>query len=145
MDRASVVARTEGFVRERLADEASGHDWWHVYRVRRTAVAIGSEEGVDLFVVELAALLHDIADAKFHNGDEEIGSRTAAAWLRSLGVDEETVAHVARIIRDISFKGAGVEQPPLTPEGMVVQDADRLDALGAIGITRRFMASPDQV
>jgi uncharacterized protein len=137
-DRAAVIARTESFVRERFEGEASGHDWWHVYRVWRTAVAIGKIEQVDLDVVELAALLHDVADAKFHAGDEEIGSRTAAAWLRSLDVDEPTVRHVARIIRDMSFKEAGVEPPLLTREGMVVQDADRLDALGAIGIARAF-------
>src|ERR671917_95713 len=100
VDREWVVARTQAFVRERLEGEASGHDWWHVHRVWRTAVEIGSEEGGDLFVVQLAALLHDIADAKFHDGDEEIGPRTAADWLRSLAVDEQTVAHVAAIIRD---------------------------------------------
>lgn len=138
MDRDSVVARTQTYVCERLKGEASGHDWWHVHRVWRTAVEIGSEEGADLFVVQLAALLHDIADAKFHDGDEEIGSRTAADWLRSLDVDEPTIAHVSQIIRDMSFKGAGVPTPMSTREGMVVQDADRLDALGAIGIARAF-------
>jgi uncharacterized protein len=138
VDRESAITRTSAFVRERLAGEASGHDWWHVYRVWRTAVAIGREEGADLFVVQLAALLHDIADAKFHDGDEEIGPRTAADWLRSMGVDEPTVEHIARIVRDMSFQGADVPPPPLTREGMIVQDADRLDALGAIGIARAF-------
>src|SRR5215211_1269218 len=93
VDRDSVVAKTQAHVREHLTGESSGHDWWHVHRVWRTAVDIGSEEGVDLFVVQLAALLHDIADAKFHDGDEEIGARTAAAWLRSLDVDKQTVDH----------------------------------------------------
>jgi uncharacterized protein len=138
VDRESVITRTSAFVRERLAGEASGHDWWHVYRVWRTALAIGREEGADLYVVQLAALLHDIADAKFHDGDEELGARTAADWVRSVGVAEPTVEHVARIIRDISFKGAEVSSPALSREGMVVQDADRLDALGAIGIARAF-------
>jgi uncharacterized protein len=138
VERESVIRCTSDFVHERLAGEASGHDWWHVYRVWRTALAIGREEGADLYVVQLAALLHDIADAKLHDGDEEIGAQTGADWLRSLGVDEPTVGHVARIIRDISFQGAGVPTPPLTREGMVVQDADRLDALGAIGIARAF-------
>lgn len=138
VDREWVVARTQAFVREQLGGEASGHDWWHVHRVWRTAVEIGSEEGADLYVVQLTALLHDIADAKFHDGDEEIGPRTAADWLRSLDVDEQTFAHVAEIIRDMSFKGAGVQTPMQTREGMVVQDADRLDALGAIGIARAF-------
>jgi uncharacterized protein len=138
VDRQYVVARTQAFTREQLAGDASGHDWWHVYRVWRTAIEIGREEGVDLSVVELAALLHDIADAKFHDGDKEIGPHTAAAWLRSLDVAEETVEHVAAIVRDMSFKGAGVDTPMATREGMVVQDADRLDALGAIGIARAF-------
>jgi uncharacterized protein len=138
VDRDSVVATTQAFVRGQLAGEASGHDWWHVHRVWRTAVVIGTVEEADLYVVQLAALLHDIADAKFHDGDEEIGSRTAADWLRSLVVDDPTIAHVAGIIRDMSFKGAGVETPMPTREGMVVQDADRLDALGAIGIARAF-------
>ena len=139
MDRQRVVARTQAFAREQHTGEASGHDWWHVHRVWRTAIEIGRNEGVDLFVVELAALLHDIADAKLHDGDEEIGPHTAAAWLRSLGVAEQTVEHVAAIVRDISYKGAGVQTPMSTREGMVVQDADRLDALGAIGIARAFV------
>jgi uncharacterized protein len=106
--------------------------------VWRTAVEIGREEGADLFVVQLAALLHDIADAKFHNGDHEIGPRIAADWLRSLHVDEPTIEHVASIIRGVSFRGAGVATPMATREGMAVQDADRLDAMGAIGIARAF-------
>jgi uncharacterized protein len=133
-----MVERTRVFVRERLSGEATGHDWWHVYRVCRTAMEIGREEGADLYVVELAALLHDIADAKFHDGDHEVGPRVAADWLRSLGVDESTTEHVAAIIRGVSFKGAAVETPMATREGMAVQDADRLDALGAIGIARAF-------
>ena len=138
MDRDSIVAKTQAYVRERLAGESSGHDWWHVHRVWRTAMAIGSEEGVDLFIVQLAALLHDIADAKFHAGDEEVGPGVAVDWLRSNDVDEPTITQVAGIIRDLSFKGAGVPTPMPTREGMVVQDADRLDALGAIGIARAF-------
>ena len=138
MDRESVVARTAAFVRDQLEGEASGHDWWHVHRVWRTAIEIGKEEGADLYLVQLAALLHDIADAKIHDGDEEIGPRTATNCLRSVEVDEQTVDHVAAIIRDMSFKGAGVSTPMPTREGMIVQDADRLDALGAIGIARAF-------
>jgi uncharacterized protein len=137
-DQRTVLDRTRAFVRERCAGESSGHDWWHIDRVCRTAVAIGREERVDLYVVELAALLHDVADWKFHDGDEEIGPRMAGAWLRSLGVDAETVAHASEIVRDISFKGAGVPTPMRTREGDVVQDADRLDGLGAIGIARAF-------
>ncbi len=138
MEREDVVDRTKVFVRERLSGEATGHDWWHVHRVWRTAMEIGREEGADLFVVQLAALLHDIADAKFHHGDHDVGPRVAAEWLRSLEVDEPTIEQVAAIIRGVSFKGAGVATPMATREGMAVQDADRLDALGAIGIARAF-------
>src|SRR5918995_6559768 len=99
VDQDWVVARTQAYVREQLAGEASGHDWWHVHRVWRTAIEIGREGGIDLYVVELAALLHDIADEKFHNGDEEIGPHAAAAWLRSLEVAGQTVEHVAAIVR----------------------------------------------
>jgi len=137
-----VLRRTGAFVRERLAETpgatATGHDWWHVCRVRRTALAIAAAEGGDPFVVELAALLHDVADRKFGGGDWGAGARAAAAWLRSLGVDHQTVDQVAAIIDGLSFKGAGVPTPMATPEGAAVQDADRLDALGAIGIARAF-------
>ncbi len=138
LDRELVIERTRAFVRARCEGETTGHDWHHVDRVRRTALVIGREEEADLYVVELAALLHDVADWKFHDGDEEIGPHTAASWLRSLGVEEETVAHVRDIVRDISFKGAGVPTPMRTREGDVVQDADRLDGIGAIGIARAF-------
>ena len=118
--------------------EGSGHDWWHVYRVWKNAIHIGKQESVDIFVVELAALLHDVADWKFHDGNDEIGPQVAKEWLESLSVSEEIVSHVCQIIKDISFKGAGVVTAMKTTEGMVVQDADRLDALGAIGIARTF-------
>lgn len=132
------MERTEELVRERLMGEGTGHDWWHTDRVRRMALRIGAEEGVDLGVVELAALLHDLHDWKFNGGDEEIGPEAAAAWLRQNGADEETVGHVREIVATLSFKGHGVPTPMRTREGAVVQDADRLDALGAIGIARAF-------
>jgi uncharacterized protein len=106
--------------------------------VWKNAVHIGKLEKVDLFVVELAALLHDIADWKFHDGNEDIGPQLARDWLESLFVDENVISHVCEIIQDISFKGAGVATNMKTTEGMVVQDADRLDAMGAIGISRAF-------
>ena len=137
-DPQTVLDRTRAFVRERCENEFSGHDWQHVDRVRRMALAIGREEGADLYVVELAALLHDVADWKFHDGDDEIGPETAASWLRSLGVDGETTAHVREIVATISFKGAGVPTLMRTREGEAVQDADRLDGIGAIGIARAF-------
>ena len=132
------ITRTEAYVREKLPIDATGHDWHHVFRVRRNALAIGRTESVDLLVVELTALLHDIADHKFHGGDETAGPRTARQWLESLQAPEDLIEQVCQIIARLSFKGAAVAQEPLSLEGMVVQDADRLDALGAIGIARAF-------
>ena len=132
----AVVAATAAFVRERLAGHGGGHDWFHTERVMRLARRLAEIEGADLFVVELAALLHDIADYKF-SGDEEASGRQAAAWLTGQGVDAAVVAHVVEIINTLSFKS--VDQPRMrTLEGQCVQDADRLDAIGAIGIGRAF-------
>src|SRR3954471_2739577 len=99
----SWITRTEEFVRERLPIDATGHDWQHVFRVRRNALAIAEAEGADRGVVELAALLHDIADHKFHGGDEQLGATTARQWLEQLGVPEDVVAHVCQIISRLSF------------------------------------------
>jgi uncharacterized protein len=133
-----ILERTANHVQSALASEGSGHDWWHIERVWRMAKRIGQAEGADLLVVELAALLHDIADWKAHGGDATIGPKTAMTWLASLNAEPKIVQHVGEIIANISFKGAGVEQPALSLEGKVVQDADRLDAIGAIGIARTF-------
>jgi uncharacterized protein len=133
-----LIERTETFIRTRLAGDASGHDWHHVDRVRRTAVMIGAAEGADLHVVELGALLHDVADWKFHAGDLNAGPTAAREWLISQSVPEMTIAQIESIIREVTFKGAGVETKPTTLEGQCVQDADRLDAIGAIGIARTF-------
>lgn len=133
-----LIEQTAAYVKKVLADEGTGHDWWHIERVWRMAKRIGQDEQADLTVVELAALLHDIADWKAHNGDSAIGPKKASDWLNSLGVDPAIVKQVSQIIANISFKGADVEQPILTLEGQVVQDADRLDAIGAIGIARAF-------
>jgi uncharacterized protein len=138
MNRKEILSKTEEHVRNKLEGEGSGHDWWHIHRVRNTALKLGEEEQADLFVVELAALLHDIADHKFHDGDEEIGPATARKWLKGLGVNTTVTDQVCDIIRDVSYKGAEVETPMKTIEGNVVQDADRLDAIGAIGIARTF-------
>jgi uncharacterized protein len=122
----------------KLENEASGHDWWHVYRVWKNAIQIGRSEKVDLFVVQLAALLHDIADWKFHAGDMSLGSKLARKWLEKLEVKGSIITHVCKIIQDMSFKGAGIKSQMKTKEGRVVQDADRLDAIGAIRIARTF-------
>ncbi len=138
MNKENIINQTAEHIKAKLAGEGSGHDWWHIYRVWKNAVHISQHEKVDLFVVELAALLHDIADWKFHNGDDNIGPKMAREWLESLSVEEGFIAHVCDIIKNISFKGANVENKINTIEGLVVQDADRLDAIGAIGIARTF-------
>lgn len=138
MSRIQLVTQTASHVKFLLSADHTGHDWWHVERVWINAKRIGSEENVDMFIVELAALLHDIADWKFHGGDEKAGSKAARAWLESLGVERPVIDHVCQIIDDLSFKGAGVRTTMKSGEGMIVQDADRLDALGAIGVARAF-------
>ncbi|HEV7647507.1 MAG TPA: HD domain-containing protein [Actinophytocola sp.] len=135
--RQDVIARTAEFVRGRLGAEPTGHDWWHVDRVRRTALYIASDECADTFVVELAALLHDVDDYKF-TGDRESGPRAATEWLCAQSVDRRIVTDVAEIIRRMSFRGANVDELSQSVEGSCVQDADRLDAMGAIGIARTF-------
>ncbi|MER3523931.1 MAG: phosphohydrolase [Ignavibacteria bacterium] len=132
------IEQTVAFVKGKLSGEGTGHDWFHTERVWKTAVHIAESEAADVLVVELAALLHDIADWKFAGGDESAGPHEARHWLEHIGVDGQTIAHVCDIIVHLSFKGAGVQSSMSTKEGMVVQDADRLDALGAIGIARAF-------
>jgi uncharacterized protein len=139
LNRKKIIASTTAYVRGRMSGEGSGHDWWHTYRVWKTALRIAErEKGADAFVVQLGALLHDIADWKFSGGDEAAGERAARAWLRKAGADAETVERVGRIVGNVSFKGAGVRDTMDTLEGRIVQDADRLDAIGAIGIARAF-------
>jgi uncharacterized protein len=136
--QTEIIDKTIQYVQHELAQDSSGHDWWHIYRVWRNAINISQHEQADSFVVQLAALLHDIADWKLHGGDEDIGPRLAGEWLKRCGVDENTILHVCTIVREVSFKGAGVGTKINTIEGMIVQDADRLDAIGAIGIGRTF-------
>lgn len=138
MSLADFIDRTANHVQTALSGDGTGHDWWHVYRVWNMVRRIGQAEKADLLIVELAALLHDIADWKLHEGDSSVGPKVAKDWLDSLDVDPSISEHVCQIIANISFKGAAVEQPPLSLEGQVVQDADRLDAMGAIGIARAF-------
>lgn len=138
MDKRTIIQKTADHVKEKMTGDTSGHDWWHVYRVWKTAIHIGKKEKADLFIVELAALLHDIADWKFHGGDISAGPRAAREWLSTLGIDEESIYCVCDIVSRVSYKGAGVKTEMKTKEGMAVQDADRLDAIGAIGIARAF-------
>lgn len=133
-----VIPRTIEYVKQTLAADSSGHDWFHVERVWRNSQRIAQREGGDRLVVELAALLHDIGDWKFHGGDESVGPRLARDWLAGLGVPQPTIDEVCDIIRRLSFKGAGVKTDMPSLAGQIVQDADRLDAIGAIGIARAF-------
>lgn len=132
------LEKTIQLVKEKLGDDSTGHDYFHIMRVRALTARLAKMEGADVYVAELAALLHDIADWKFHGGDLNEGPRVASEWLSSLGEKPETIEKVAAIIKEVSYKGAGVKTTPQSIEGKVVQDADRLDALGAIGIARTF-------
>jgi uncharacterized protein len=138
MDNGTIIKKTAEYVKQKFENFEGSHDWWHIYRVWQTAKHIAKEEKVDMFIVELAALLHDIADFKYHDADENLGAKTAREWLESLDVDKTIVDHVCSIVKHISFKGALIENMISTKEGNVVQDADRLDSLGAIGIARAF-------
>lgn len=134
----SLIPNTILFVKEQLKNAEGGHDWFHIERVYKTAQVIAAAEDCDLEVVTLAALLHDIADSKFHNGDETIGPKVARAFLEANQVLPATVDHVIAIIENISFKGGNFDQQFHSKELAIVQDADRLDAIGAIGIARTF-------
>lgn len=134
----AIIDQTVEFVKATLADAEGGHDWWHIYRGWQTAKHLAKTEQVDLFIVELGVLLHDIADSKFHDGDEQVGPRKAKEFLQSINVDPTIADHVVKIIENISFKGGQHQQSFRSPELDVIQDADRLDALGAIGIARTF-------
>lgn len=140
MDKRKIIDITKKFVYDKLKGEGSGHDWWHILRVYNNAINLAKEENkeVDLFIIELAALLHDIADWKFNDGDIEAGPKVAREFLVNLNVDNNVINKVVDIIRNISFKGIGEKNSIKSLEGMIVQDADRLDAIGAIGIARAF-------
>jgi uncharacterized protein len=137
-DYSSIIKKTATFVKETLKNAEGGHDWWHIYRVWNNAKLIAKTEQADLLTVELAALLHDIADSKFHNGDDEIGPATAGDFLKSINVHDAIVEHVQQIIRHMSFKSGFGNVAFHSIEMDIVQDADRLDAMGAIGIARAF-------
>jgi uncharacterized protein len=134
----TIIDQTILFVKQQLQDAEGGHDWFHIERVYKNAILIAQEEVCNITVVKLGALLHDIADSKFHDGDEEIGPKIAQKFLESENVSEEIIEHVIQIIQNISFKGGNFEQTFSSKELEIVQDADRLDALGAIGIARTF-------
>lgn len=141
MSDAEIVEETIAFVKETLKGAEGGHDWFHIQRVFNNTLLIAKDEKVDVLVVSLGALLHDIADAKFHNGDESIGPKLAKDFLDTLRLEKSTVKHVVNIIKSISYKNQfekSKQQGFNSKELQVVQDADRLDAMGAIGIARTF-------
>lgn len=136
MDQKEVISKTVAYVKETLQGDEGGHDWWHVYRVWKLSQKIAQTEDVDINVVELGALLHDIADSKFHNGDEELGPKKARNFLLSLNVNENIINGIELIIRRSSFKENYNGEKSI--EFKIIQDADKLDSLGAIGIARVF-------
>lgn len=138
MTEQEQINKTMIFVKETLKNAEGGHDWFHTERVYKNALLIAKGEKANVFVVSLGALLHDIADSKFHDGDESIGPKIAREFLFKINVDSAIIEHVIKIIENISFKGGNEAQKFSSPELNVVQDADRLDAIGAIGIARCF-------
>lgn len=133
-----VIKRIEELVQKQFENEGTGHDWYHIDRVRKIALKINSKEGGNRDIVELAALLHDISDHKFNGGDFQKGGEVSRQILMDCHVDEKTIQAVVDIVNNVSFKGSGVENNIKSIEGKIVQDADRIDAVGAIGIARTF-------
>ena len=138
MNTREILNKTENFVKQSMKGDSSGHDWWHIHRVRNIAINIAIKENADVFIVELAALLHDISDWKFSDEKENKEQSKVKIWLEQMKVQLNFISHICEIINDLSFKGAGVSSNMKTLEGKIVQDADRLDAIGAIGIARTF-------
>ena len=139
MNKEQIILNTIDFVKETLEGAEGGHDWFHIERVYKNALLISENEKVDRFTVQLGALLHDIADAKFYNGDESIGPKKAREFLKKQHVDKDIIIHIENIILFISYKSSLDTSKKFTsPELDVIQDADRLDAIGAIGIARCF-------
>jgi uncharacterized protein len=138
MTNQNLINDTIAFVKKELENAEGGHDWFHIERVYKNAVLIANGENCDILIVHLGALLHDIADSKFHNGDETVGPKKARLFLESKNVPENTITHVVNIIENISFKGGHETKKFSSLELDIVQDADRLDAIGAIGVARTF-------
>jgi len=139
MTKREIIEQTVKHLQQEFANEGTGHDWYHIERVWKLSRKIAEKEGNnDLFIVEMGALLHDIADHKFHGGDDSIGPKVAREFLSQFTLKKQEIDQIAEIVKEISFKGAGVPTPMSSNEGKIVQDADRLDAIGAIGIARTF-------
>ena len=139
MELQKIINKTVEYLKENFSGESTGHDWYHIERVWKLSKSIAEKEGeMDLFVVEMGSLLHDIADHKFHNGDETIGPKRAAEYLSQFNISKEQSEKIIKIVEEVSFKGKNVVTNMSSMEGKVVQDADRLDAMGAIGVARTF-------
>ncbi len=143
VNKSQIIGKTEKFVKDFFQEEATGHDWWHTQRVRKLALKIGEEEKADMFIVEMASLLHDVGDYKFYAGDEKEGQKAIAGFLHSLLLDSSIIQKILNITENISFmktlaKGFNVRADEYSVEFKAVSDADKLDAMGAIGIARVF-------
>ena len=134
-DKERILQKTREYIRNSFEGENSGHDWWHIHRVCKMALHIARIEGGNLFIIEMAALLHDLDDWKFNDSEELIKTRT---FLMDTDIEHNEIETIEQIIREVSFKGAGVKNEVTTLEARIVQDADRLDAMGALGIARTF-------
>ncbi len=139
IQQKQILQNTRNFVKQTLENAEAGHDFWHILRVLKLSEKIAQSEGGDIFIIQLGALLHDIADSKFHNGDETIGPKIAREFLETQQVNNETIDHIVKIIENISFKNSFEGQKFTSKELEIIQDADRLDAIGAIGIARAFV------
>jgi len=135
MNKSAILKATEKYIKNLMEGEGSGHDWWHIHRVRNNAFLIAKAYKTDIFVIEMAALLHDIADHKFHGGDNLLGIRKAKTWMEQQQLNSQDMEHVLLIMSEVSFSS---NKKSTTLESQIVQDADRLDAIGAIGIARTF-------
>jgi len=138
MNKKQIIKNTEEFVKSKINAEDTGHDWWHIYRVWQLAKKIAEHEGGNLFTIELAALLHDVSDWKNNSGDSAVGAKIAADFLKKQNVNEKIILAVKHILKNISFKGVSDNSNMETIEGKIVQDSDKFDAIGAIGIARCF-------
>ncbi len=136
MNKQACIKNTAEYIKQEFANEATGHDWWHIYRVWKDAIELAKTEKCDMFIVEMAALLHDLSDFKFN--EKAAGEMKIKHWLESQEVDEVNSSKILEVVEDVSFKGVGDESRTRSQEAAVVQDADRLDAIGAVGIARVF-------
>lgn len=136
--KTSIIEKTINFVKAKLKDFEGGHDWWHAYRVWKMSIVLAEGEKIDSNVVQLSALLHDLVDKKFPDHDSNDGEKEIIQFLKEGGVDQERLSHILHIVNNLSFKENKTLQHKQSKEFMIVQDADRLDALGAIGIARAF-------